>query len=566
MASITLPKELKGFRFPQAIPFELNDFFIETIWPQIFRLVVLDGRDSSRGSVEQADIESSVSGLVAHDRVVGMNSASAGMLADKLVRSSLVRIVKTLKTKTVQIDALIPYSIVSFKAGFPTNAAGFRQVDHFLYELLLAQFDGNPTRLRPFFVEVFGSGVKVSGYPTPVATRADGEFAKIDVITELSISYVDHFDMVVPRRVSSPYVFSNPMPSVQFALGQDLKRFIDAYGHSLATPTLIEQLTTMVGFELSIWTVKAFNAFPSLLSNPGACPPAMSASFAKSPPEIYADMTAEPKSLSRTMAAACVGRDQLAIEPFVRAILRLRYTSSIVERMKRNPNIAKKLSFDGGSETTVFMRFLAALPTNPELEARFEAAVETDLDLIIATNRGNRDSDDGSEPSEVESLLAQLQQTGHSLLDQIEEVLFVTQGTKIRNSNLQGWIRSVGGVGKSWGLISGQSDRRSWCYAPGNDLLMVLVQLCAIDRPDWEANPKPQRFGLKHFLEWLERRFGILVDRPPADLGFDTPEHMAAARENLQAMLRRLRQMGIFEDRSDDFSVQKLTPPFMDQA
>ena len=568
--TIVLPKELKGFRFPQAIPFEMNDFHIETIWPQVFRLAVLDGRDSSRGSSEQADIASSVRSLTSHDRVMGFNNPSAQLLADKIVRSSLVRTARTLKTKVIQIDSLIPYSITSFKAGFPTNAAGFRQVDRFLFELFLENLKGDPTEVRRFFVDVFGAGVQVKGFPTPSVNRKPGEFPDLDVITELSIDFIDHFDMSQPKRVSLSYRFADPLPKFQMALGVDLHRFVCSYRDKLSAPTLIEQLTALLGFELLVWSSKVFVALPALAATPDFLPPAMDVGhFAVTLPEIFVDMTQQGKTLSRAMSVACIARDQQMIDPFVRAVLRLRYIDSIVEKMKRNPSLNKRLDEVDGSETTSMkLRFFAMLPEDIQFEARFEAEIGTDLDRIVSMNRGAADPEEGAPMTEVDTLLKRLQREQRSLLDQLVEVLFIAQATKIRQSQIGGWIRMVSGVGTPWGLINGLSDRRSWSYAPGNDLLMVLVQLCAIDRPDWDAdtNSSPQRFGLQHFLDWLERRFGILVDRPPADLGFDSPEHMAAARENLQAMLRRLRQMGIFEDRSDDFSVQKLTPPFMDQA
>jgi len=51
-----------------------------------------------------------------------------------------------------------------------------------------------------------------------------------------------------------------------------------------------------------------------------------------------------------------------------------------------------------------------------------------------------------------------------------------------------------------------------------------------------------------------------LIDRPPSQ--FQGADHVAAARDNLRAMLARLRQMGIFTDLSDDFTVQRLHPPY----
>jgi len=109
-----------------------------------------------------------------------------------------------------------------------------------------------------------------------------------------------------------------------------------------------------------------------------------------------------------------------------------------------------------------------------------------------------------------------------------------------------------------------RSPRASWKYAPTNELLSALVQLVATRiGPTEEQNENDKgiyTIRLQDFLNCLETRFGILIDRPPAQ--FEGAEYVAAARENLRAMLRRLRQMGIFRDLSDDFTTQRLHPPY----
>ncbi len=101
-------------------------------------------------------------------------------------------------------------------------------------------------------------------------------------------------------------------------------------------------------------------------------------------------------------------------------------------------------------------------------------------------------------------------------------------------------------------------------------LMTCLLRLCNCaavrlspptnqERREQELHP----IRLQDFLRFLEERFGILVDRPPSP--FEGAEYVAAARENLRAMLRRLRQMGIFRDLSDDFTVQRLHPPYADK-
>jgi hypothetical protein len=137
---------------------------------------------------------------------------------------------------------------------------------------------------------------------------------------------------------------------------------------------------------------------------------------------------------------------------------------------------------------------------------------------------------------------------------------------------LTGWFVGVGGLSKPHGVLRGTvRSRASWRYAPSNDLLAVLVQLAAAramtDSPaegeraleaHEEGHLSPIR--LQEFLGFMRGRFGIVVGRPPAPFG--GADYAAAARENLRAMLGRLRQMGIFRDLSDDFTVQRLEPPY----
>jgi hypothetical protein len=122
---------------------------------------------------------------------------------------------------------------------------------------------------------------------------------------------------------------------------------------------------------------------------------------------------------------------------------------------------------------------------------------------------------------------------------------------------------------KPHGALKGtKKNRRSWRYEPSNDLLAVLVQLAAARlAPSNQLNDGGvilPEIRLVDFLAFLETRFGILIDRPPSQ--FSGAEYAAAARENLRAMLARLRQMGMFNDLSDDFTVQRLRPPYAAQS
>lgn len=130
-------------------------------------------------------------------------------------------------------------------------------------------------------------------------------------------------------------------------------------------------------------------------------------------------------------------------------------------------------------------------------------------------------------------------------------------------SFLVNWFRAVSGVAKDYGFIRGATQRFTWAYSLSNDLLWTLVHLAAI-RPDEmgqsEKNRQPRPLRLVDFLEFLEKRYGILIHKVPD--GMASIEANRVARDNLAALQKRLRQLGLFENLSDDFEAQYITPQY----
>ncbi len=277
---------------------------------------------------------------------------------------------------------------------------------------------------------------------------------------------------------------------------------------------------------------------------------------------------------SRLMAQRCVQRDRAQVDPFIESVLFLKHLDREVTELRRDREFRTAVErllgpSDNPKPTLDYMQGLLAALDDDKLSPELRRAARATVKDILAENSEPAQDGNDSEEDEVrwDQEVDDIMQRWDSPIEQLRAFHTDSQISKTR-PNIIGWLSSVGGVGKAYGLIQGVSDRRSWAYAPTNDLLSVLVQLCATDYKGWHpvTNATPRTVPLPYFLEWLEDRFGIIVDRPPANLGFDSPEHMEAARANLGALLRRLQQMGIFEDQSDDFSVQVLTPPFLQSA
>src|SRR4051812_10361348 len=93
--AIVLPKDkrfLIGFRFPELIPFELNDVSLEAILAPIFRYAILEGRESTKGKIEDiGNVDKSVDALLTNPRLEGFEGTYGRRLAERVVLSSLVR-------------------------------------------------------------------------------------------------------------------------------------------------------------------------------------------------------------------------------------------------------------------------------------------------------------------------------------------------------------------------------------------------------------------------------------------------------------------------------------------
>jgi hypothetical protein len=147
------------------------------------------------------------------------------------------------------------------------------------------------------------------------------------------------------------------------------------------------------------------------------------------------------------------------------------------------------------------------------------------------------------------------QRAGISPIEQLTAVLAEELGaTGIKNQTA--WFWSTGGAEKAYGLLAGQrASRRSWRYAPSDDLVSALL-LLGFATPSGEHRAE---MPIAELLRGLRLRFGILVDRPPA--AYDTADNRAAAAANLEAFKRRLQLLGCFDGLSDDFAAQFIRHP-----
>ncbi|HEY1390547.1 MAG TPA: hypothetical protein VGF38_18570 [Ktedonobacterales bacterium] len=551
-------------KFPRLLTIELNSFDVDLLLPALFFRILANGKQRARVVNKPERIAEFVEALSNHSALEGFQGSDSLRVLDRLVRTELITVGKVGRGhRGEQILTVAPYTILTHKTGFPRESSRVRGVDTFLYKVL-RDVNMADEPLRQHFKTVFGQGVIVNPVPD-LGGSYDGK-TELDTLTRLAIAFLDGFEAVrVGLREAAS---ADPAcPAVATEMGWDLLRYVYGYADCMPPQALTTSFIALINFELFIYTLKLVTAVNALVHSPDELPPAMREKAASSAPQIYVDFTAGADALSKRMATECVRRDIESYQRYMPSSLLLRQLDRYVKRLRHVPQRRAQLdaALDGETSGPLYFQSLLLLRENPSIWAQIEASAQLDEDEI---RQANRPPDNEDSVSSEPDWLDDIGQDAESDVDRVVELVLAGQNTHTLANSFQ-WYRAVGGLTKPYGLLAGNlKGRQSWRYAPSNDLLAVWVQLAAIrigngvsasgGGNQQTTDLKP--IGLRYFLHFLSERFGILVDRPPEP--FEGAEYTAAARENLRAMLRRLRQMGIFGDLSDDFTVQHLTPPY----
>ncbi|MGI5132962.1 methylation-associated defense system protein MAD7 [Pseudonocardia sp. CA-107938] len=550
--TITLPVPLRTYQYRPLTVFSLLDTDPDRVLPSLFEMCVKGGR-SSRSRTDARDYLGYRQALLDSGAVSGFSEKRDLALLDGWLRSCVVDMGTVGRSGTgEQMLSIAPLTLAAYRAGLPKERTRHRGIDDVVYRLLLDAVaadladagPGAPTAaLRELVTRTLGRGLAIGPAPT-WEPRLDDP-AELDVGALLAFRFVEGFAMGDAREVASTAPDS-PLPGVTAALGRMLLDHLRVYGDRLPVPALMSSFAALMTIGVLGYTQRADAAARELLRT-GEAPPDMGDGAAPpSPLELYCDFTGVLGSESDRMSRACVARDL----DRVRLAFRDRMTFVVVENAL--PRIPAEAERRGELSAAARLVQLAQLREHK----RIESYAENRIDDLVAQAQS---SPDATGPDL--DLLERLQRSDIAELDKLLDLLeHVNQDKAVRNA--AAWFKSVGGIEKPYGLLRGDvRNRRSWRYAPGDELLTALL-LAVFVEPGGSGHCAAM--PLRDVLAALAHRFGILVDRPPAFL--DGAEAREAATANREAFTQRLQLLGCFDSLSDDFSVQIVRHPLGDPA
>lgn len=539
--TLTLPPPLRTYQYRALSVFSLLDADTDRVLPHLFELCVKGGRAGS-SRTDAHDFVGYREAMLAAGGVIGFDEPAERDLLDGWLRSCVVDMGTSGRGHVgEQMLALAPLTLAAYRAGLPTQRVRHRGLDDVVYRLLLAAFDrsgaaSSAAALRELVVRTVGRGLEIG--PAPRWEPRLAEVAALDIGALLEFRFVESFAMGDARGVGAEPLDS-PLPAVTDDLGDQLLGHLRVYGDRLPVASLTSSFAALMALGAFTFTLRADLAARQLLRHSSPPPDLADRAAHPSPLELFCDFTAGRDRVCDDLARRCVERDL----DRVRQGFRDRMTFVVVEQAAtRLGEVWERYQGLAQPEKLVA---LAELRANRRVESYAMARID---DLVAAPGEA------ATEP-EIE-FLRRVQSDGAGELDTLLDVLaFVNQEKATRNA--VGWFRSVGGLGKPYGILRGAlGSRRSWRYAPGDELLVALLLAAFVGVDGTGARAA---MPLAELLDVLRVRFGILIDRPPAFL--DGAEARAAAAANVEAFTLRLQLLGCFDSLSDDFSVQLVRHP-----
>jgi hypothetical protein len=390
-----------------------------------------------------------------------------------------------------------------------------------------------------------------------LVTDKDDSTATVDVETQALLRFnrqvtADMRDSREPIRLAPLCIGQADL------LADDIIRLL-TYEPYIPRSVLVDYLKTMLAFHLALYHLRLLYLVPKLVKqrsgndlcgikectvNPGldnaleGCPYRIS---------LIADMGDVNNSHMAELARKSADRFYRQIPAFVQANFVVKKLDEMAEYL------SKKTGKLAAPPSGVFSVGELASLLQPKYDMDRQAYFKFRLaNLIEESGAGNEDLD--PEIREVTSM-------GLGELESFIEILMAYRG-KYHRQYITECLDSLLLKNKENGLLAQArtkgSPRR---FILGSKLLEVLLQLAVLTRENGRFITREVR--IEELLAFLRSRYGLYIDRlPDTSRAGGSILDRRALRLNLEAFKRRLREIGFYEDLSDAYVTQKVSPRY----
>ncbi len=382
--------------------------------------------------------------------------------------------------------------------------------------------------------------------------------ASVDVETQ-AILRLDHQVTQDMKDSKEPSRFQPLCIGQADIMADDILRLL-AYEPYIPRSVLVDYLKTLMAFHLALYHLKLLQMLPKLVKQRSGndlctakeCPinPGFDNALEGCPYRVtlVVDMGDVNNPHMVELARKSTDRLYRQIPAFVQANFVIKKLDEMAEYLSKKVG---KLATPGGGVFTV--DDLVSL-LKPEHDAERQAYFKFRLaSLIEESTSGNEDVD--PEIREVTGM-------GLGEFESFIEILMAYRG-KYHRQYITECLDSLLLKNKENGLLTQSrtkgSPRR---FVLGSKLLEVLLQVAVLTQDGGRFVTHEVR--IEALLAFLRNRYGLHIDRlPEGAQGNSSILDRRALRLNLEAFKRRLREIGFYEDLSDAYVTQKVSPRYV---
>lgn len=381
--------------------------------------------------------------------------------------------------------------------------------------------------------------------------------ASVDVETQ-AILRLDHQVTQDMKDSKEPLRFSPLCIGQADIMADDILRLL-AYEPYVPRSVLVDYLKTLMAFHLALYHLKLLQMLPKLvkqrsgndLCSTKECPinPALDNALEGCPYRValVVDMGNAANPHMAELARKSTDRLYRHIPAFVQANFVVKKLDEMAEYLSKKTG--KLASPANGVFSVGDLVSLLKTEHDGERQAYFKFRLAS---LIEESSSGNEDVD-----PEIREVTAM----GLGEFESLIEILMAYRG-KYHRQYITECLDSLLLKNKESGLLAQArtkgSPRR---FVLGSKLLEVLLQIAVLTQDSGRFVTREVR--IEELLAFLRNRYGVYIDRLPDNAQVNSSIlDRRALRLNLEAFKRRLREIGFYEDLSDAFVTQKVSPRY----
>jgi hypothetical protein len=549
---MALSKRDREFRLPKISYLDFKQLEMDRVLTAFFARLAHNGFPSRLRRKAELSTEAFVEEFLEHrDWFTGFDSHQE--ILARWIETHLMDVVNRGKDNQA-IAAPRPLHGFTYRFRNPHHSRDYGAAQH-LYELLYGARDGAGQKALEHLERFFFRGHdKITG-------RMDASVT-LDVETQALLRLLDQVEDAADTSTGRE---SYPPLCVGSAdlLAEDVMRLL-FYQSFIPRSVMVDYLKILLAFHLALYHLRLFKLLPSLVRRQGADPTCAACPMdPKSPTDphgdcphrigLLLDVAGQPGTDMAALAERSADAHYRRIPLFVKAYLATKKLDEFAADLVRRGKLARPAA---GHFTIGEVLELLGPAHRAEREKFFGqrvygliqdtgSAAGTDLDPELAAVT-KMELDDYE--SYVEMLVA----------------LDVARGNRSHRQYITECLDSLLLKNRPGALVTQprvkQASRR---FVLDSRLLEVLLQI-AVLKPGGALDYHTQELRVEELLTFLRERYGLYVDRLPRGDGFGIASiaDRRALRANLAAFTSRLREVGFYQDLSDAYVTQTVTPRY----